>query len=94
MFLGFRTKSLASPDHRGDMKTPSMSPAKSLRAYGIYGTGSMEGREGVLNEDEEGGGVQRVVNRERKGAFEGIGGMGGIGGSMGPLLNGAWAYQT
>lgn len=73
------------------MKTPFMSPAKSLRAYGIYGTGSMEGREGVINEDEEGGGVQRGVNRERKGAFEGIGGMGG---SMGPLLNGAWAYQT
>ena len=71
------------------MKTPFMSPAKSLRAYGIYGTGSMEGREGVTNEDEEGENMQRVVNRERKGAFEGV-----CGGSMGPLLNGAWAYQT
>lgn len=88
VFVALRTKSLASPDHRSDMKTPFMSPAKSLRAYGIYGPGSMEGREGVTSEDEDGGSVQRAANRERKGAFE------GIGGSMGPLLNGAWAYQT
>jgi hypothetical protein len=70
------------------MKAPFISPAKSLRAYGIYGSGSIEGREGVTNEEDDGGSVQRGVNRERKGAFE------GIGGSMGPLLNGAWAYQT
>ena len=84
-----RTKSLISPDNRSDMKTPFMSPAKSLRSYGIYGSGVVEGIAGITSVNEEDdGNAQRGGNRDRKGPFE------GIGGSMGPLLNGAWAYQT
>ena len=75
------------------MKTPFMSPSKSLRNYGIYGSGSIEGIAGInnVNDDDEGNaqrGGNRERERERKGPFE------GVGGSMGPLLNGAWAYQT
>ena len=70
------------------MKTPFMSPAKSRRSYGIYGSGSIDGIAGINNANDDDGNAQRGGGKERKGAFE------GIGGSMGPLLNGAWAYQT
>ena len=76
--------------HEAEVQDDLLDPGvelPDLAAILVPDAGDVSGDDG----HEEGGGVQRGVNRERKGAFEGIGGMGG---SMGPLLNGAWAYQT